>query len=526
MADRPLDMQSALSGLRRHRGILVAAAVLGGLLGGSSVTMWPPMYVSSSLVLMPTRVADPDQMAELVKTDTRIAMSDAVLGRAVRTLRPRMSIEELGRHVEVSPATPLILEVRGEAESPKQAEAISRAVATADVAYVTESASSLSDKRRALMTSREKELEATLAEVDQQIAATTARQQDAVPGSPENRADATTLAKLTAQKGSLALEINELRSQREAVQPSGGASIIQEPSPAERAGLVERSVIAAVACALLAVLLTAGIVMLLTGRNRRLIFRDDIADSVGSPVVASIHTRGRNSVASWVALLRDHSPTSAEAWTWRQALRQLTPTAPATGTGAQRGRDRSDHPSCVTVVTLSSDPRGLAAGPQLAAYAAAAGMRTHLVAAQRHESGAALWAACSNVGQDVDPHPRLTVDVEPLEEGQVDITVVLVVVDRGQPQLTDVPADSVVLLALSAGSATAEELARVAMAVDETGRRIHGILVTDPDNLDRTSGRLLQPDRVQQIPLPTRLTGAPATRASREGRSTTRRSQG
>ena len=43
------------------------------------------------------------------------------------------------------------------------------------------------------------------------------------------------------------------------------------------------------------------------------------------------------------------------------------------------------------------------------------------------------------------------------------------------------------------------------MAVDEAGRRIQGVVVTDPDNFDRTSGRLLQRDRVQQIPLPTRL---------------------
>lgn len=523
MADRTLDLQTALSGLRRHRGILLAAAVLGGLLGIGSAMLWPPMYVSSSLVLLPPRVADPDQMAELVKTDTRIAMSDAVLSRAVQRLRPRMSIEELARHVEVSPATPLILEIKGRSADPDRAEAISRAVAVADVAYVTESASSLSDKRRALMTAREKELKATLAKVDEQIDATTARQQSVDPRTRQGKADATALAKLTAQRGTLVLEINEVQSQGEVTQPSGGGSVIQEPSPAQRAGLVTRSVAATAAGMLVALGLAAGIVTLLTRHDQRLIFRDDIADAVGSPVVASVRARVRDSVASWVALLRDHSPTAVEAWTWRQAMRQLMPLAAG---GPQHGRMKPDHSPTITVITLSSDTRGLATGPQLAVYTAAAGMRTHLVAAQRHESAAALWAACHNVGQDSDARPGLTVDVTAIEEGSVDLTVVLVVLDRQDPTPVEVPDDSVVLLALSAGSATAEELARVAMAVDETGARIHGVVVADPDNLDRTSGRLLQPDRVQQIPLPTRLTGTPASRSSRDGSSTARRRQG
>ncbi len=525
MADRTLDLPTALSGLRRHRGILLAAALLGALLGAGSVLLWPPVYVSSSLVLLPSRAADPDQLAELVKTDTRIAMSDPVLGRAARALRPRTTIGELTGHVEVAPVTPLILEVEGRAEEPDRAEAISRAVANADVTYVTESASSLSDTRRALLTAREKELKATLGQVEEQIQATMARQQGVDPRTAEGRADATALARLTAQKGSLVLEINDLQSQSEVTQPSGGASIIQEPSPAVRAGLVTRYVGAAVAGMLIVLALAAGLVTLLTRRDLRLIFRDDIADAVGSPVVASLPTRARDTVAGWVALLRDHTPTSVEAWTWRQALRQLTPTAAPAGSGPQRDKDRATRPSTITVVSLSADPRGLAAGPLLAAYAANAGLRTHLLPAQRHEAAAALWAACAHVGQEGEARPGLSVDVHPLEE-QVDLTVVLVVLDRRDPELVDVPTDSLIVLALSAGSATADELARVAMAVDEAGGRIHGVVVTDPDNLDRSSGRLLQPDRVQQIPLPTRLTGAPAPRSSRDERSTAPRRQG
>jgi hypothetical protein len=524
MADRTLDLQTALSGLRRHRGILIAAALLGALLGAGSVLLWPPLYVSSSLVLLPTRVADPDQMAELVKTDMRIATSDAVLGRAARTLRPRTSVEDLARQVEVTPVTPLILEVQGRSDDPEQAEAISRSVAAADVAYVSESTSSLSETRRAAMTAREKELRAMLAKVDEQIVATTARQQDLGVSSAERKADATALAKLTAQKGTLVLEINELQSQSEAVQPSGGGSVIQDPSPAVRAGLVARSAAAMSGTALLALGLAAVGVTVVTRRDRRLIFRDDIADAVGSPVVASVTSTVRGSVASWVALLRDHTPSAVEAWTWRQALRQLLPPAPHREVRPQRGQERT-RTSTIIVVSLSHDGRALAAGPQLAAYAATAGLRTHLVAAQRHEAAAALWAACANVEQDPNARPGLSVDVSPPGKPQADLTVVLVVIDRGEPALVDAAEDAVVVLAVSAGSATAEDLARVAMAVDDTGKRIHGVVVTDPDDLDRTSGRMLQPDRAQQIPLPMRLTGTQAPLPRRGGSSVPRRGQ-
>ncbi len=244
MAERALDLQTTLSGLHRHRRMLLAASLLGALLGIGSVFLWPPTYVSSSLVLLPSRVADPDQMAELVKTDVRIAMSDSVLGPAGRSLDPRMSIEDLARHVEVVPETTLVLGIEGHAEDPQRAEEISGAVATAHVARMNGSGNSLDDMRRALMTAREKELQATLEQVEEQIEATTARQLSVDPGTPEGRAEATALARLTARRGSLVLEINDLQSQSEAAQPSGGASIIQEPSPAKRAGLVTRSVLA------------------------------------------------------------------------------------------------------------------------------------------------------------------------------------------------------------------------------------------------------------------------------------------
>ena len=84
----------------------------------------------------------------------------------------------------------------------------------------------------------------------------------------------------------------------------------------------------------------------------------------------------------------------------------------------------------------------------------------------------------------------------------IDLTIILVVVDRRQPDLGDVPASAATILSVAAGTATEQELARVAVAVDDAGRRIDGIVVADPDQTDRTSGRHTMDERSRRPALP------------------------
>ena len=295
MSERTVDLRATLSGFRRHRRVLVGAAILGAAVGIGSVILWPPTYSSSSLVLLPPKAADPNQMAEAVQTDVRISTSDSVLGPAARSLEPPMSRRVLAEHVEVAAVTPLVLQITAKADDPKRAEEMSRAVAVSDVSFVTESASALTNARRASITARLKDLGQAKDTVEEQIRATTARQQSEDPGTGPGRADAATLAALTARRGELVLQIDQLRSETEVVQPSGGASVIQGASPAKRAGLVPRYLFTTLTASLLALLLASVLVTLLTRRNQRLYFRDDIADAVGSPVIASVSSRP----ASW-----------------------------------------------------------------------------------------------------------------------------------------------------------------------------------------------------------------------------------
>jgi hypothetical protein len=508
-----VDLRSTLSILRRRRLVLVLAALVGVAAGVTFVVLRPPLYSSTSQVLLPpVRSTDGQRIARDVKTEIRIATSDAVLGPAGQAVTPSLSVRAMAKKVEVSAPTSDVLVIEARAETPARAEALSEAMADAELSYVTRVASSLSNAETAALEQRQQALRDSLDTVNKEIKATEARKADEDPASTQGEADAAALAQLTAQQASLVLQLDQLKQKATTSQPQGAASIIQAASPARRPGLVARSIV----FSMFGLLLFGGIaasVLVLTGkRDRRLRYRDEIADALGSPVVASLRSRAPRTVAAWSSLLEVYAPGTVDAWALRQALRQLS--IEAAGTQRRHG-ERSDgiaHPPSITVITLSDDPRGLAMGPQLAAYAASEGLRTVIVPADRHESAAALWAACSQGGDGL--RPGLTVDSHVPRSRDIDLTVVLAVVDRGEPDLSEVPRSAVTVLAVSSGSATAEELALTAVNADDAGNRIAGIVVADPDDLDRTSGRQLQHERGQQVPLPTHLTGVPGASGS------------
>jgi len=94
------------------------------------------------------------------------------------------------------------------------------------------------------------------------------------------------------------------------------------------------------------------------------------------------------------------------------------------------------------------------------------------------------------------------------------LTIVLAVVNRKNPDLHELPPTDTTVLAISPGVGTREELARLAVAVDDTGRWLDGVVLADPDATDRTTGRHTLEERARQTPLPLRATGvSPSTSA-------------
>ena len=253
-------------------------------------------------------------------------------------------------------------------------------------------------------------------------------------------------------------------------------------------------------------LLIGGIIALALGRNdRRLRERNEIADSIGVPVLASVSVGQPPDAAGWMNLLADYAPGAVDAWQLRKALHQLGPM------GLNSSDPRADGFS-LAVLSLSTDRKALALGPQLAASAAAVGISTALVIgpAQDANTAATLRAACAAA---VPPQRSGYLRVAVADDPHVDelpraaLTVVVAVVDGKAPRVADTMRTTATTLGVSASAVTAEQLARIAVSAAVDGREIAGILVADPDPADRTTGRVPQVARPGLRRMPTRMTG-------------------
>ncbi len=242
-----------------------------------------------------------------------------------------------------------------------------------------------------------------------------------------------------------------------------------------------------------------------TRRHRRLRQRDEIADSIGIPVLASIPVGHPSGAAEWVKLLTAYEPTAANARCLRAALDYLAAggSGPA---GGGRGRGTS-----LQVLSLRSDPAALALGPQFAAVAASLGIRTHLIIGPQQEpdATATLRAACT--GMAPMEHLRVTVTDEDNVPDQppAALTILPSIVGQQAPRVAGRMREAVAVLGVSAGAATADELARVAVSAADQGRPIAGILVANPDPADHSTGRIPQLARTAARRAPSHLTGIP-----------------
>lgn len=513
MTEQIIDLRSTWAIVRRRTGVLVLAGVVGAAVGGAAVYVRPPAFSSTSLVLLPPPPQGAASAgAHTVDTQVQIASSESVLGPAGRAVRPRLTAAEVGVRVGVEARTSDVLQMTATGATAQQAQALSEAVAKAEVDYLKAAASRLGVDARTALADRATTLDRNLAAVSTELEKTKTRLQSESPKSAAGRADLAARAQLVAQQADLALQIDDIAQKVADASdlssgPYGGVTVIQHASPAERMSLPLRIATFTALGAAAALLLVGSLLVLRGRRETTLRSRDQIADALGIPVVASIESGTPRSIAGWTDLLRDYTPDNVGMWTLRQLVRLVTPGHPGS---LAEGPTSKDAPPAVVVVTLSGDVRALAVGPQLASFAASTGLATTLVTAQSHESATALWAACAGLAPEAHPRPGLSVDAGHGLRPDEDLVVHLAVVDRQRPALRVRTNDrAVTLLAVSAGTATADDLARVALATDDARHPIARIVVVDPDPLDRTTGRLLPSERAQHAPLPSLMTGSP-----------------
>jgi capsular polysaccharide biosynthesis protein len=279
------------------------------------------------------------------------------------------------------------------------------------------------------------------------------------------------------------------------------AKMLQPATSATGKKLPERVAIYALLGVIAGIVVGFIVVIATNGNDRRLRERDAIANSIGVPVLASVPAARAGDAASWAKLMEGYEPGVVHAWALTRLLQQL-------GVPDSRG------PVSLTVLSLASDPKALALGPQLAAFAAARGVRTALVMGPQQDTNvtATLRTACAVSEQSSSGRQqrlRLAVSDDG-DFGRLDASfvVVVAVVDGRAPVVPHSLRTGVTVLGVSAGGATAEQLARAATAAAVSGQEVAGILVADPEPGDQTTGRIprlgppvhrQQPTRVNDV---------------------------
>jgi capsular polysaccharide biosynthesis protein len=289
------------------------------------------------------------------------------------------------------------------------------------------------------------------------------------------------------------------------------ARILESATTATGTKPLERLITDGIAGVVLGAVIGAIAALAINRKDRRLRERDEIANSIGVPVIASIPVDHPADAAGWAKLLQSYNPGDVDRWQLRNALQQLE--IP----GANLNNGSNDATLSLAVLSLSSDAGALALGPQLAVFAASMGIPTDLIIGPQQDVNgtASLRTACTvPLAAASKRSGRLRVaasdDTNVNGHPGAALVVVVGVVDSSNPQVHDTMRAATTLLGVSAGAATAEQLARAAMSAAADGRQLTGIFVADPEPTDRTTGRvpqLAQLARPARRKLPTRLNG-------------------
>jgi capsular polysaccharide biosynthesis protein len=233
------------------------------------------------------------------------------------------------------------------------------------------------------------------------------------------------------------------------------------------------------------------IVAFAIGRNRRPAWlRSEIARAVGAPVLASVPVSHPSGPAGWARLLQQYQPSAADAGSLRRVLHRV-------GLSDALGGYRSEGSSVIRVFSMDSDAGALAVGPQLAVFAASSGLPTTLIIGLHEEAKmTAKLRAAYSAARDLRTKPSGMLNVGIMDSDDDDwppatpLAVVVSVVSGRTRRLTEIRPTTAALLAVSAGAATGEQLARIAVRISATGHHLAGTIVADPDVADYTTGQL------------------------------------
>lgn len=488
MTQQILDVRGSLRLLRRFWRT-VALFVLAGLVAVAAYEYErPPEFQATSLVLLPEAAALSNGSTQTptgndITTDARIAISAAVLVPAGRKVDPSWSLSSLEHRVSTSASATGVLAITASAPTSAQAEALANAVASQLVNFVTFNSSVGDSSAVSGLQNEANALDKQVAAVQQEI--NTANQNLANDGTQTaaGQQDSNVIASLTVEQTNLSTELNAVQNEITQaklgqISANQGTEVIQQATMASRS--LSAIALAAVIGAAAGLLVGSLFVLARHRKDPRLWTRDQLAVALGSPVVLSLGSLQDRQSSDWVEVLEEFEPASFEQWNVHKALREL-------GVGENGAAN-------LVMLTLCGDLPSVTVALKVALAAASSGLDTVFALDADQPSTTALKAALSRFPTPTEgPRPGFGVvtGIPPASRGRPDLTVIALVVDDKNPNLPKLGQRGYrTVLVLSAGFASAEQLARVAIATTSSGHPLAGIVVTNPDSEDQTTGRL------------------------------------
>jgi capsular polysaccharide biosynthesis protein len=252
--------------------------------------------------------------------------------------------------------------------------------------------------------------------------------------------------------------------------------------------------------------------------DRRLRTRDEIANSIGVPVLGAVEADQPGDAQAWLRLLAEYQPDAVQAWTLRTTLTRLR--SVSGGGAGQNGSGNGPGRTAIAVISPAADPAALAIGPQLAVFASSLGIPTALIVCAQApgeanttlRAAAAAWSPAS--AAQANTLRVIAASDADLQGGLpgAALTVIVTTVDDAAPQVSEAVRAHATVLAVSPRVATPEQLARVAASAADAGGNVVGIMVANPEPDDATTGFAPAMGRQPRV-LPTRMNGT--TRAPR-----------
>lgn len=482
MNEQDFDTRRTLAAIRRAKRMVIAVGIAGLACGVGLAVARPGPDQATAIVLLPGVLSQtPGSTTPDVQTQVVLAESTPVLTAALAQTHVPMSTQTLGKHLQVTSSSPELLRVTVQARTGAEAERLANAVAASYVDYVTSTGTG-SDS--AGLSSEVSQLTGQLDSLHNEMARLSATLRS-TSLSPTTRAqDTAALATLENERASLSLQIDSLNSQiaqarLNTILSSGSVRVLQQAATYVDTAPIRLALLGG-AGLVLGLVIGSGAAILRAGRRRRLYSRAELAAAVGLPVVASIGVGRVRRVGDWQRLL-ERAPAPVDAWNVRRVLRLLDVDAP----DADEVRAH--------VLSLDGDRAAGGVASLLAADAARRGVPTVLAHAGSTVPGG-FRAACATPYRPLRP-ASLTLVPPDADLPPARLTVVGLTVTPPEPGEATILRHGRALIGVTAGFATSDDLARLALAATDGGLELLGVIVVNPDDRDATIGEAIGPRR-------------------------------